>query len=237
MQPGTVLGPLRAQVASDTGLTPMPVIAPASHDTAAAVAAVPARGQPEIVQAYISSRHLVTAWARRLPALPLLTDAALANSFTNEGGVGGTIRLLKNIMGLWLVQECRRAWERARNKTAFGYEDLTRLAAAAPAFVSLVDPDNAAFMLPPSMPAALAEFCRKHRASRPPANRRRYGALAAQPGEPGAEVPLGAWTGWKRCSGRRLDVMHVVGGGHVRTRLAVPVHRGCLWPARAGGSC
>jgi rhamnulokinase len=105
--PGTVLGPLRTALAQETGATPMPVIAPASHDTASAVAAVPARGQ---AWAYISSG----TWSLmgvELPA-PLVTDQALAYNLTNEGGVAGTTRLLKNIMGLWLVQECRRAWER-----------------------------------------------------------------------------------------------------------------------------
>ena len=90
---------------------------------------------------------------------PLVTDAALAANFTNEGGVAGTTRLLKNIMGLWLVQECRRAWEKA-GKT-YSYDELVRLAEAAPAFASLVDPDDPAFLLPPNMPAAVAEFCRK----------------------------------------------------------------------------
>src|SRR5207245_5450401 len=78
---------------------------------------------------------------------------------TNEGGVGGTVRFLKNIMGLWLVQECRRTWERGGQ--VFSYEELMRLAEAAPPFASLVDPDDASFILPPSMPAALADFCRR----------------------------------------------------------------------------
>src|SRR5262249_36384420 len=154
IQPGTVLGPLRPGLASETGLRPVPVIAPASHDTAAAVAAVPARADN---WAYISSG----TWSLvgvELPG-PLVNEAALKFNFTNEGGVGGTIRLLKNVMGLWLVQECRRAWERAGQ--AFSYDDLTRLAEQAPAFVSVVDPDDTSFILPVNMPAALADFCRR----------------------------------------------------------------------------
>src|SRR5262249_50475124 len=106
--PGRVLGPLRTAVASETGATPVPVIAPAAHDTAAAVAAVPAQGQS---WAYISSG----TWSLmgvELPA-PLINDKVQEINFTNEGGVDGTTRFLKNIMGLWLVQECRRTWERA----------------------------------------------------------------------------------------------------------------------------
>src|SRR5207245_2407669 len=108
IQPGTVLGPLRGTIASETGVNPVPVIAPATHDTGSAVAAVPAQGNS---WAYISSG----TWSLMGVEIqePLINDQTLHFNFTNEGGVGGTIRLLKNIMGLWLVQECRRAWERA----------------------------------------------------------------------------------------------------------------------------
>jgi rhamnulokinase len=200
--PGRVLGPLRSAVATETGVAPVPVIAPAAHDTAAAVAAVPAQGQS---WAYISSG----TWSLmgvELPA-PLISDRVLDINFTNEGGVDGTVRFLKNIMGLWLVQECRRVWERAGK--AYGYDELTRLAEAAAPFVSLVNPDDAAFMLPPDMPAALAEFCR------------RTGQPA--PSEPGAVVrgcleSLALRYRWvlerlEELHGRRFDVIHVVGGG------------------------
>src|SRR5262249_40427580 len=109
VKPGTVLGPLRASVASDTGLVPMPIVATATHDTASAVAAVPASAPSG--WAYISSG----TWSLmgvELPS-PRVGEAALAANFTNEIGFGGTVRFLKNIAGLWLVQECRRAWEKA----------------------------------------------------------------------------------------------------------------------------
>jgi rhamnulokinase len=200
--PGTVLGPLRSTVASETGINAAPVIAPAAHDTAAAIAAVPASSAP---WAYISSG----TWSLMGVELkqPLLTDAALAANFTNEGGVGGTIRFLKNIMGLWLVQECRRAWERAGS--SYSYDDLIRQAESAPAFASLVDPDDASFYLPPSMPVALADFCRRT----------------------GQPVPAGVG-GTVRCAleslalryrwvldrlegltGQKTEVIHIVGGG------------------------
>ena len=200
--PGTVLGPLRAAVAKDTGLRPMPVIAPASHDTGSAVAAVPAQGSS---WAYISSG----TWSLMGVELdrPLINDSALRYNFTNEGGVGGTIRFLKNIMGLWLVQECRRAWERSGQ--AYGYEDLARLAAAASSFASLVDPDHASFILPPDMPAAVGDFCR--RTGQP------------VPVEPGPLVrcaleSLALKYRWvlerlEELAGRRLEVIHIVGGG------------------------
>jgi rhamnulokinase len=200
--PGTVLGPLRASVASDTGLGAVPVIAPASHDTGSAVAAVPARGDS---WAYISSG----TWSLMGVELerPLINDKALRYNFTNEGGIGGTIRFLKNIMGLWLVQECRRAWERGGQ--TYSYADLARLAGESPPFVSLVDPDDSSFILPANMPAALADFCR--RTGQP------------VPAEPGAAVrcaleSLALRYRWvlerlEELLGRRLDTIHVVGGG------------------------
>ena len=131
------------------------VIATCSHDTGAAVAGVPGSGSKN--WAYLSSG----TWSLMGVEIPgaLVNDQTLAINFTNEGGVAGTIRLLKNIMGLWLVQECRRAWERAGK--SYSYEGLMRLAEAAPPFVSLIDPDDASFMLPASMPAAIAEYCKK----------------------------------------------------------------------------
>jgi rhamnulokinase len=202
VQPGTILGPLRASVAEETGVTPIPVIAPATHDTGSAIAAVPATGTS---WAYISSGTWSLMGAEL--SAPLINDKTEAYNFTNEGGVGGTIRFLKNIAGLWLVQECRRIWERA-GKT-YGYDELTRLAEAAPAFISIVNPDHASFILPLSMPAALADYCRR---TNQPA-----------PAEAGAVIrcaleSLALRYRWvleklEEMTGRRLDVIHVVGGG------------------------
>jgi rhamnulokinase len=221
--PGTVLGPLRAAVAAQTGLNPAPVIAPASHDTAAAIAAVPAAGSS---WAYISSG----TWSLmgvELPA-PLVNDQALAANYTNEGGVGGTIRFLKNIMGLWLVQECRRAWE--RQGRAYGYDELTRLAEAAAPFASLVDPDDASFLLPLDMPAALAAFCRR--------------TGQAAPEGPGATVRCALESlalcyryvleRLEQLTGRRLEVIHVVGGGSQNALLNQLTADACNRPVVAG---
>jgi rhamnulokinase len=200
--PGTVLGPLRPSVAAEAGAAAVPVVLPASHDTASAVAAVPAQGES---WCYISSGTWSLMGAE-LPA-PLISERTLAYNFTNEGGVGGTTRFLKNIMGLWLVQECRRSWERAGRD--YSYDELTRLAEAAPPFASLVDPDDSSFWLPPSMPAALGDFCK--RTGQP------------VPTEPGAVVrcaleSLALRYRWvlerlEELLSRRIDVIHVVGGG------------------------
>ena len=122
---GTVLGELLPWVAEETGLAGMQVIAPACHDTGSAVAAVPAA---QAGFAYLSSGTWSLLGAE-LPA-PVINPASLALNVTNEGGVGGTIRFLKNIIGLWIVQECRRVWQ-TQAGAPISYDDITRLAAEA----------------------------------------------------------------------------------------------------------
>jgi rhamnulokinase len=128
------------------------VVAPAEHDTGSAVVAVPASTSE---YAYLSSG----TWSLmgiETPEPRISAETRNAN-FTNEGGACETIRLLKNIMGLWLVQECRRSW--ARQGTEYSYAELTERAAAAPPFVSLIEPDDAAFLAPDDMVAAIRAFC------------------------------------------------------------------------------
>ncbi len=151
--PGTVLGELGAEPAAETGIARVPLVAVATHDTGSAVAAAPAEGDD---WAFISSGtwSLMGVESRA----PVLTDEALRANFTNEGGVGGTFRVLKNIAGLWLVQQCRRAWLKEREWT---YDELTAAAAEAKPFASLVDPDDPAFLNPPDMPAAVRAYCRR----------------------------------------------------------------------------
>jgi rhamnulokinase len=224
VQPGTTLGRVHETVAAQTGVRrDTPVIVPATHDTASAVAAVPAHGES---WAYISSGtwSLMGAETRT----PLTDDRALAVNFTNEGGVDGTIRLLKNVMGLWLVQECRRTWERL-GKT-YSYEELMHQAEAAPAFVSLVNPDDASFILPHSMPDAIADFCQK--TNQPP------------PKESGPVIrcaleSLALRYRWvlgrlEELVGKRLDVIHIVGGGCQNTLLCQLTADACNRPVLAG---
>jgi rhamnulokinase len=153
VEPGTVVGRLLPDIARSSALNGTPVIAPGSHDTASAIAAITARGD----SAFISSG----TWSligTELTA-PILSDDAMRFNFTNEGGVCGTTRLLKNVMGLWMLQCCRRAWLAAGHD--YDYAQLTDEAAKAPAFRSLVTPDSGLFLSPPDMPAAIDEFCRK----------------------------------------------------------------------------
>ncbi len=151
--PGTVLGKLLPEIAAETGLGPVDVVAPACHDTASAVAAVPARGDN---WAYLSSGtwSLMGIEAHE----PIITEQTQENNFTNEGGVNQTIRFLRNIAGLWLLQGCRRSWE--RQGLTVGYDELLSAAKNAKPFKCIVNPDDAIFLNPPDMPTAIVEYCR-----------------------------------------------------------------------------
>jgi rhamnulokinase len=159
---------------------------------------------------------------------PLVGDAALEANFTNEGGVGGTTRFLKNIMGLWLVQECRRAWQRGGTK--FEYDDLVRQAEAAPAFVSLADPDDSSFILPADMPAALADFCRRTGQPAPDG----VGATVRCALESLALCYRWVLERLEALTGQRAEVIHIVGGGSQNALLNQFTADACDRPVLAG---
>ncbi len=151
---GTKLGKLKKELAAETGLKRIEVIASCSHDTGAAVAAVPASAAN---WAYLSSG----TWSLigvELPA-PVISDASRELNFTNEIGYGSTVRFLKNIIGLWIVEECRREWAKTGGEVS--YETLFQQAAQAPGFVSLINPNDQRFFAPGDMPAKIAAFCRE----------------------------------------------------------------------------
>ena len=139
--PGTALGELRPTLAAELNCGPVRVIATAGHDTACAVAAVPANSPAYI---YLSSGtwSLMGVESRQ----PVISDESLAFNLTNEGGVNDTFRVLKNIMGMWLLQECRREW--AHHGQGFSYAELTQMATQAPALQSFVRPSDARFLHP-----------------------------------------------------------------------------------------
>jgi rhamnulokinase len=202
VQPGTVLGPLLPEIGEEAGLAEVPVIAPACHDTGSAVAAVPAKGEGF---AYISSG----TWSLmgvESPE-PVISKDSLAFNFTNEGGVCGTFRLLKNIMGLWLVQECRAEW--VRQGRTYTFAELTHMAAQAPEFKSLVDPNAGSFVAPGDMPARLARFCATTEQPVPvtPGEfvRCALESLALRYRQTLDEI--------ERITGRSIQVLHLVGGG------------------------
>ncbi len=152
--PGTVLGKLRSSVADETGAGEVLWVAPATHDTGSAVAAVPATGK---CHAYISSGTWSLMGVES--AEPIINEKALEFNVTNEGGVSGTFRVLRNIMGLWLVQECKRTWGLQGNELS--YTTLTEMASQAESFRSIVDPDDSSFLKPCDMPSRIREFCKR----------------------------------------------------------------------------
>lgn len=199
---GTVLGPMKKNLATEVGLPQIQVIATCSHDTGAAVAAVPAQGEN---WAYLSSGTwslMGVEWPH-----PVITEQGRSLGFTNEIGCGDSVRLLKNIIGLWIVQECRRYWARQGKK--YEFDDLARLASSAPAFQSLINPDDSRFLSPDDMPKKIAEFCTE--------------TGQPVPADPGAfmrciyeslalfyRVTLRKT---ERLIGKKIERLHIVGGG------------------------
>lgn len=154
---GSKLGTLRPDVATRLGLSSQtPIIAPGGHDTASAVAAVPFEGSASDA-AYLSSGTW-SLMGLELPQ-PLINEQTFELGFTNEGGAFGTIRFLKNIAGLWLVQECRRDWQKRGRE--FSYAQLTQMASGAGDDGPFVEPDEARFASPDEMPQKIADFCRE----------------------------------------------------------------------------
>ncbi len=202
VEPGTVLGALLPHVADETGGRGLAVVAPACHDTAAAVAAVPAAGSDF---AYLSSGtwSLIGAETRE----PVVNERSLAFNFTNEGGVCGTIRLLKNITGLWIIQESRRMW--ASQGHALSWDDITRLAAQAPAFTALIDVDARDFASPGDMPARVRDYCARTGQPVPDG----IGAVARAVYESLALKYRWVLERLEELVGRRLEPLHMVGGG------------------------
>ncbi len=204
VDPGTVLGTLLPAVAEETGLDPATkVIAVGSHDTASAVAAVPA--EPGTRFAYLSSGSWSLLGAEL--ADPVVNDEVLAANFTNEGGVFDTIRFLKNINGLYLIQECRRIWAEQGDEYSFG--EMAEMSAAAKPFTAFIDPDHADFGGRGDMPELVRGFC--WRSGQP------------VPQDPGTVLriisdSLALKYRWvfetlQRLVDREFDLLHVIGGG------------------------
>ncbi len=192
VQPGTRLGSYAS----------IPVIAPACHDTGSAVAAVPT-STPNY--AYISSG----TWS--LVGLevsePIINDAALAANVTNEGGINGTFRLLKNVMGLWIIQQCRATW--AAQGHNYSYADLVQLASAAPPLRHAFDPNDNRFLPPGDHPALIAAWCAE-RGQPAPAD---HGAVARCVFESLALAYRHVLETLDALAGHHTEVIHVVGGG------------------------
>ena len=205
VEPGTDLGPLLPGVAAATGLAAgVRVVAPATHDTASAVAAVPTERTGRSDWAYISSGTWSLVGVET--SSPVLTDAALAANVTNEGGVDGTNRLLKNVMGLWLVQGVRKSFARG---DALSYDELTGRAEASPGLVSLIDPDDPRFLAPADMAAEVVAFCKETGQPEP----HNIGAIVRCCLDSLALRYAAVLDTLSDLTGERPGVVHVVGGG------------------------
>jgi len=199
----TNIGTVRADIAAECGSGRIPVVAPGEHDTASAVVSVPAKAGTDY--AYISSGTWSLVGIET--AGPRITEQTLQANFTNEGGACDTIRLLKNVMGLWLVQECRRSW--ARGGDDLSYSRLTELAEQARPFGALIEPDHTDFLSPLDMPRAIDTFCK------------RTGQQG--PRSPGETMrccleSLALKYRWvverlEEFRGSKIDTIHIVGGG------------------------
>jgi rhamnulokinase len=205
-EPGTRIGPLRDDLQNECGIRHADVIAPACHDTGSAVAAISSRGE----SVFLSSGTWSLMGAE--VASPVINETARVLNFTNEGGVGGTIRLLKNITGMWLLQGCRKQWQDEGKPS--DYASLVALASAKPALRSFIDPNHAAFLHPASMIEAIRQFCGSTAQPTPDAAAD-YVQLIF---ESLALMYRSVVDSLEKLTGKRFDELRVVGGG-ARNRL------------------
>jgi sugar (pentulose or hexulose) kinase len=206
VQPGTLIGETTKNVFEKTGVKHAQVVAVSSHDTGSAVAALPTlRGN----FAYISSGtwSLMGIESRK----PIITDKTLRYNFTNEGGVFGTYRVLKNIAGLWLLQECQRIWAK---ETKYSYEKLVDLAKSAEPFVSLIDPSSPRFQNPTDMPLEIRRFCNSTNQTTPKSVKQIVRTIL----ESLALEYLHTIKQLKKIGNINIDRIHIIGGGS-RNRL------------------
>lgn len=201
IQPGNILGSLTESVCRETKSKPIPCIAVASHDTASAVASVPAIGGN---WAYISSG----TWSLMgiESPVPIVNERSRTLNFTNEGGVEGTTRFLKNIMGMWLIQECKRVWDQ---EWQLEWNELVQMSKAAAPFKSLINPDESVFLNPVSMPEAIRSYCLKTGQPAPETKgeitRCIYDSLILKYKHTLSQI--------ESLTGEKIEKIHIIGGG------------------------
>ncbi len=207
VQPGTVYGLLSDKLCDELGCPPVPVIAVCTHDTASAVVSAPAK--EDFV--YISCGTW-SLFGTELPQ-PLITPASEAYNYTNEGGYNRTIRFLRNIMGLWLIQESRRQWKREGQDYSFA--DLERLALEAPAFRSFIDCDDPVFETAGDLPGRVRQYCEKTGQPVPQS----VGEVIRCIYESLAMKYKDTFNGLKQLTGVEYETIHMLGGGIKDTLL------------------
>jgi len=205
VKPGTELGLLRGSLAENTGLKNVKVVAPPTHDTGAAVAAIPTRRTGHADWAYLSSGTWSLMGAEIQKAS--LTPKTLEYNMTNEGGVDNTYRLLKNIMGMWLIQRCKKSFENQGKQ--YTYDELEKVAEKALPLRSIVDPEDSRFLNPTDMPTAFAEYCRETGQPVPTTE----GELMRCARESLALKYRETMLALNDLTGEKIEVLHIVGGG------------------------
>lgn len=221
VEPGTVIGNLRPEVVEEVG-GDMPVVAVATHDTASAVAGIPGEGD----WAFVSSG----TWSiigSECPA-PIITKKAREVGFANEQGVEGTTRFLKNISGLWLIQECKRAWE--KDGRSLAYDEMAKWAAEAEGFTAFVDPDEQEFAEPGGMPEKIQDFCRRT-GQRVPET---HGEILRVASDSIALKHSYRFRQLKELTGRACERIYMGGGGIQNPMLVQDITDACGVPVIAG---
>jgi rhamnulokinase len=200
--PGAIRGRIKKDIASLLGINEAPLIAVATHDTGSAVAAVPAQ---EVNYAFLSSG----TWSLMGVEVeqPIINEETLRWNYTNEGCVGGKYRLLRNIMGLWIIQECKREWD--RKGEVYSYGDMVHMAESSPGFVSFIDPDDDLFYNAGDMPAKVQHYCQQTNQTVPETK----GEIIRCVYESLAMKYRWSFERLEAILGKSLDVLHIVGGG------------------------
>jgi len=199
--PGTIIGQIDDAVCKELDIKTMPVIAVASHDTGSAIASVPAEGEN---WAYISSG----TWSLMgiESKVPIISTEAMDANFTNEGGVENTFRFLKNIMGLWLLQQSRKAWSKTNE---YSYSEMVEMAKAAQPFKAFVNPDCTDFYNPDDMPAAIVNHCMQTNQTADLS----HGEIIRTILESLALKYRYTVDQLKQVTGKKIDRIHIIGGG------------------------
>jgi rhamnulokinase len=207
IQPGVEVGKILPEIQEDTGSKEIPCIAVASHDTASAIVSVPAEGEN---WAYLSSGTWSLLGIES--PLPLVSEETLAMNFTNEGGVEGTTRFLKNIMGMWLIQECKRIWDEEKE---MDWQEIVDLSNKVEPFGSLINPDDSGFLNPGNMPLAIREYCKSNNQKVPESKgeiaRCIYDSLVLKYKYTIKQI--------ESVTGKQIEGLHIIGGGANNTMM------------------
>ncbi len=202
VRPGAVIGHLSESLQARTGLPAIPVVAVAGHDTASAVAAIPS---PDEHFAYISSGtwSLIGIESEK----PIITEESYAHNYTNEGGIDGTTRFLKNITGMWILEQCLETWK--RHGESYTYHEIVAMASEAEPFAFFINPDDPVFSHPASMPDAIENYCMEHVGTKPQDRksivRCIFDSLAMK--------YRYALEFLQQCSSTKIERLHIIGGG------------------------